>query len=78
MYILEREDNIIMHISETLARQEITNYYLINYGNIAVPTQFVQNIFEVAEVPDYVEPEKYCYNETKGFFFNEHYREPEE
>ena len=78
MYLLERNNNIIMHISETLERQEITNYYLIYNNTIAVPTQFVEHVYEVDEVPDYVESEKYCYTPEKGFYFNEKYKEPDE
>ena len=47
MYLLEKKDNVIMHISETLERQEINNYYLIKNGTMAVPPKFVKNIFEV-------------------------------
>ena len=75
MYLLEKEKNIIMHISETLDRQEGNNYYLIKNGTIAVPPQFVINLFEVENVPEYVEEEKYCYTEEKGFFENEDYEE---
>ena len=78
MYLLEKEKNIIMHITETLERQEINNYYLIKNGTIAVPPEFVENLFEVQELPEYVEEEKYCYTEEKGFFKNEDYEEIQE
>lgn len=75
MYLLEKKDNIIMHISETLDRQDINNYYLIKNGTMAIPPKFVENIFEVETIPEYVEEEKYCYNEENGFFENKDYEE---
>ena len=75
MYLLEKKDNVIMHISETLDRQEINNYYLIENGTMAVPPKFVKNIFVVETIPEYVEEEKYCYTEEKGFFENENFIE---
>lgn len=75
MYLLEKKDNIIMHISETLDRQDINNYYLIKNGTMAIPPKFVENIFEVETIPEYVEEEKYCYTVEKGFFENEDFIE---
>lgn len=75
MYLLEKEKNIIMHISETLDRQDVNNYYLIKNGTMAIPPRFVKNIFEVETIPEYIEEEKYCYTPERGFFENENFVE---
>lgn len=43
---------------------------------MAVPPEFVKNIFEVNDIPEYVQEEKYCYSEENGFYINENYEEP--
>lgn len=73
MYILVKENNVIMNITETLNRQEWTNYYLVNNDTLAIPEQFVTAVYEVVDVPTNIEPEKYCYNESDGFYKNENY-----
>lgn len=80
MYILtnssKENENAIVHISETLNRQVGNNYYLINNDSIAIPPQFVKDVFEVEEIPEGVEAEKYCYTENEGFYKNPNYVEP--
>jgi len=74
MYILVKEENIILNISETLNRQEGTNYYLINNDNEAIPTEFVKNVYEIKEVPLNIKAEEYCYD-GKEFTKNPNYIE---
>lgn len=52
--------------------------YELTYENgnkCMVPKMLIDNVFEVAELPEKVEPQKYCYTEKKGFYKNEEYRE---
>ena len=80
MYILtnanQENENAIMFISETIARQEGTDYYLVNNDSVAIPPQFIKGVFEVEEIPEGVESEKYCYTEADGFYKNPNYVEP--
>lgn len=79
MYILtdknKENENAIMHISETLNRQEGNNYYLIKNDSIAIPPEFVKEVYEVDEIPEGVEEYKYCYTPEDGFYKNVNYRE---
>lgn len=38
----------------------------------------IGTVYEVDEIPDGVEPFKYCYEENKGFYKNPNWREPTE
>lgn len=74
MYLIcNKEDNRIFETGQEL--DYLSNGYprLID-KNIAFPTEMV-NVYEVAEIPENVEAEKYCYTEEKGFYENENYRE---
>lgn len=77
MYILtRREDDVIMHISETLDTLEENNYYLINNKSLAVPPQFCKGVFEEDTVDEKIikNPEKWCYTEEKGFYKNPNWK----
>ena len=77
MYVLTRkEDDVVMHVSETLNRQEVNNYYLINNNTLAIPPEFCKDVYEVEEVPEEVigTPEKYCYTTEQGFYKNENWK----
>lgn len=74
MYILLDKDNVIIEISETLNRQEETNYYLVNNDTLAIPDTFVNKVYGKLDVPEGVVPARYCYD-GKEFTKNENYVE---
>ena len=50
-YILVDENNIIVHISETLDYQSNGNY-LVDNGKLAIVKQLVANVYEVENIPE--------------------------
>lgn len=85
MYILtnsnKENEDAIMFITEKVGVQEGTGYHLLENENVAIPTEFVKGIYEVEEIPEGVETEKYCYTVEKGFYENENfveYKTPEQ
>lgn len=76
MYILTDKQNVIQHITETLNRQPGTNYYLINNDSLAIPTEFIKEVYNIDNIPENIEEQKYCYTTKKGFYKNENYIEP--
>ena len=73
-YVLVDEDNIIVHISETLGYQSNGNY-LVDNGELAIVKQLIANVYEVENIPEEIAPVKYCYNVEQGFYKNKDYRE---
>lgn len=76
MYILTDKDNVIMHIANTVGRQEENNYYLLNENTnmaLAIPPEFVKSVYEVAVTPQNVSKQRYCYSPEQGFFKNENF-----
>ncbi len=76
MYILTNNENVIIEISSKYELDEehrniIVDNYAIAYG----PEEKI-NVYEVAEVPEEVKENKYCYTEEKGFYANADYVEP--
>lgn len=76
MYIITNKDDVIFYISETLDYQENGNL-LVDNGSLAIAKGLEKGVFEVAEIPENIEIQKYCYTEEEGFYKNENYREPE-
>lgn len=82
MYIFTRkEDNVIIETANELARWD-NGYYLLdplhdanNNGRVAIPNTDDIKMYEVEEIPEEVEIEKYCYTEKDGFYKNENYVE---
>ena len=71
-FVITNNDGVIIAISNTFRDdKEIRNLVLDNY-NIAYAPDEVFNVFEVS-VPDYVEEQKYCYDENEGFYSNPNY-----
>ena len=70
MYILTNHKNVITHISEDIGEQEISKNVLVDGGSLAIPRLHIKEIYEVAEVPDEIIENKYCYTEEKGFYLN--------
>ena len=63
MYIITNKDDVIFYISETLDYQENGNL-LVDNGSLAIAKGLEKGVFEVAEIPENIEIQKY-------------YREPE-
>ena len=72
--ITVKEDNRILNIGKELDYMD-NGYPRIVEKNIAFPTEMV-NVYELEEIPENIEPEKYCYTTEKGFYENESYEEP--
>ncbi|MCI8519731.1 MAG: hypothetical protein HFJ51_06860 [Clostridia bacterium] len=49
---------------------------MVDGGSLAIPRLHIKEIYEVAEVPDEVIEQKYCYTTEKGFYLNKNYIEP--
>jgi hypothetical protein len=77
MYIITDNDtNRIIAIGELIQYQE-NDYPIVQdtNGNIcAYPTTFLTG-YEIEEIPEEIESEKYCYNIEQGFYINENYNE---
>ena len=76
MYLLTGSEN-----KEIIAFGEELDYMPNGYPrlvkeNVAFVKEFV-NVYEVPEIPENVEPGRYCYDEETGFYKNTDYREPE-
>lgn len=74
MKIVTYKDNRIGAIREEISYEENGNVLIGN--NEAIGFWLVGGIYDVAEIPEGVEEEKYCYTEEKGFYKNENYVEP--
>lgn len=74
MHVLTNHKNVIIHISETLEHQSNGNP-LVDSGSLAIAKNIVKAEYEVAEVPDEIIENKYCYTEEKGFYLNKNYVE---
>lgn len=76
----EKTENVILEIAQEVGKQENGNYLLDplhdedNNGRVAIPEQFIEKVVEVEEIPEGVEPYKYCYSEEDGFYKNPDYK----
>lgn len=83
MFIFIRNsDNSIIETARNVGRQSNGNYLLDptgepDMGRSAIPQNIGIDMYEVAEIPEGVEVEKYCYTEANGFYENPNYVEPE-
>ena len=77
-YVLTGENDIIVHISDTLGYQENGNP-LVDNGKLAIAKPLVKEIFEIeeSEIPAKAieNNAKYKYTKKDGFFKNEDYKE---
>ena len=73
--ITKKKDNVVEGISETLHYISDTNYVRINNQNLVFNPNSCK-IYEIEDVANYVEPEKYCYTEERGFYENPDWVEP--
>lgn len=76
MYILTNKNDVVFHISETKNYQSNGNV-LVDSDTLAISKYLVKDVFEVEEIAEEIEVQKYCYTAEKGFYKNENYREPE-
>lgn len=53
--------------------QEISKNVLVYGGSLAIPRLHIKEIYEVAEVPEEVIEQKYCYTAEKSFYLNQYY-----
>lgn len=78
MHIITDTDSARLIAVGTLKEYWPNGYPVItdtNGNDCAYPTSF-STMYEVAEIPDGVEPEKYCYTEADGFYANPNWIEP--
>lgn len=75
-YIITGENNIIIHISETIGYQENGNV-LVDNNTLAIAKPLVKEVYEVENIEEGITENKYCYTEEEGFYENENYEEPE-
>lgn len=81
MFIFTRtEDDVIIETAQEVGRQSNGNYLLDptgqpDMGRLAIPDREDIAMYEVEEIQEGVEVEKYCYTETQGFFKNPNYRQ---
>lgn len=74
--ITSKNDKRITDISETIGYETNGNIILDNGTQIGCFREV--DVHEVAEIPEEVCTEKYCYTEEKGFYENPNYQEPKE
>ena len=75
-YVLVDNQDVVMHISDTINYQENGNV-LVDNDSLAYAKILVKKVHEVEEVPSEAVPYKYCYTEEDGFTANPNYVEPE-
>lgn len=76
MYIVTDKNDVVFYMSESLDYQSNGNL-LVDNGALAIAKYLVKDVFEVEDVPNGGEVQKYCYTEDKGFYKNENYKELE-
>lgn len=75
-YVILGPNKEVIVVSETMEIQENGNY-LVKNGAYAIAGNLVGSYKEITDVPVEVEPLKYCYNETKGFYLNPDWEPPQ-
>lgn len=75
-YIITDENDVIIHISETIGYQENGNV-LVGNDTLAIAKPLVKGIFEVESIAEEITENKYCYTEEEGVYTNNNYKEPE-
>ena len=75
MFLITNENDVIYYITSSCNR-ESDESYIIDNGvlRVLVPESFI--VHEVDSLKDDIEPYKYCYSESKGFYANSDYVEP--
>lgn len=75
MFLITNENDVIYYITSS-CNKESDGSYIIDNGilRVLVPESFI--VHEVDSLKDDIEPYKYCYSESKGFYANPDYVEP--
>ena len=75
MFLITNENDVIYYITSS-CNKESDGSYIIDNGilRVLVPESFI--VHEVDSLKDDIEPYKYCYSESKGFYANSDYVEP--
>lgn len=68
-------NNVIDIICSKYVFEENGSITLDN-GNFIIISENNLEFIDVGDIPDYVEPHKYCYTDEKGFYINPDYVEP--
>jgi len=72
-YVITDKDDVVIALSTRFNdNKEIRNLELDDF-NIAYAPDEEFNVYQVISVPAEVEPSKYCYDETNGFYTNPNY-----
>ena len=74
-YVITDNNDVIIDLSETIGYQENGNV-LINNGTLAIAASLVKEVYEVNNIPENIEAQKYCYTTKDGFYENPDYVEP--
>ncbi len=74
MKVVVYNDNSIAAIREEISYQSNGNV-VIDRGQ-AIAEILVKKVYDVEEIPEEVEENKYCYTPEKGFYINENWKEP--
>ena len=73
MYVITDKDDVVIALSNKCKdNKELRNLELDDF-NIAYAPNEEFNVYQVNNVPEYVEPSKYCYKELVGFSKNPNY-----
>lgn len=74
--ITDRETDILCDIGVSLEYENTGNPVIVRENGFKLAYACPVNVYENVEVSDDVEPYKYCYTETDGFYLNPDYVEP--
>ena len=71
-YVITNNDDIIIAISTTCINDKATRNLILDGYNLAYAPDEEPNVYQ-ANVPNDIEVDKYCYDETNGFYANPNY-----
>lgn len=72
--IVEKETDILLDMDSEIDYMDNGYPRLINKDTAYVKDDV--HVYEILEIPEFVETDKYCYTETAGFYLNPDYEEP--
>ena len=72
-YVLTGENDVVIHISDTLNYQSNGNV-LVDNDTLAIAEYLVKNVYDNVEVPEEIKPNEYCYTKEQGFYKNKDYK----
>lgn len=77
MYLIINEKTKMIYSIANMAKR-INDHNVCVNDSLTLASGDKLLVISMDNIPEYVEPEKYCYNETDGFYENPNYTEPEE